>query len=104
MTQQYLAGELSVLLSRLQAVTPSQVSAADVVRLRHEAETVPIPALTGVAERALKLADGLCWDTLEHGDSGAFSRLAGVEAELREFGICAGMLGDDDGRPVDSSE
>lgn len=97
-TQQYLAGELSVLLSRLQAVTPSQFSVADVARLRREAETLPVPALTGVAQRALKLADCLCWDSLEHGDPESFRRLAVVEADLHEFGVCAGMLSDDRGQ------
>lgn len=105
MTQQYLAGELSVLLARLQAVSPSWVSAGEVARLRHEAETFPVPALTSVAERALLLADGLCWDSLEHSDPVSFSRVAVVGAELREFGECAGMLGGDDDQPshADSS-
>jgi hypothetical protein len=97
-TQQYLAGELSLLLARLQEATPSPISAGDVVRLRHEAETVPVLALTHVAERALKLADVLCWASLEHGDQTSFGRLAVVGAEIREFGVCAGMLSDDGDR------
>jgi hypothetical protein len=92
MTQQYLAGELSLLLGELQAVTANQVSAADVARLRREAETRPLAGLTSVAFRALVLTDRLCWDSLRHGDTATFSRQAEVCAQLHEFGVCAGLL------------
>jgi len=92
MTQQYLAGELSLLLARLQAVATDQGSARDVAQLRHEAETRPLTALTAVAMHALVLTDGLCWDSLTRGDSLAFTREAAIGAELREFGVCAGLL------------
>jgi hypothetical protein len=91
MTQQYLAGELSLLLARLQAAT-NQSSARAVARLRREAETWPLAALASVAVRALALADGLCWDSLDRGDTAAFTRQAAICAQLRDFGICAGWL------------
>jgi len=92
MTQQYLAGELSLILARLQAVATNQASARDVAYLRHEAETRPITALSAVAVHALELTDGMCWDSLAKGDSVAFAREAAIGAELREFGVCAGLL------------
>ncbi len=92
MTQQYLAGELSLLLGQLQAVTPSAASAGDVARLRREVETRPITALARVAAQALALTDTLCWESLSHSDTLAFSRQAEICAELHEFGVCAGWL------------
>ena len=62
MTQQYLAGELSVLLGRLQAVATNQVSARDAAHLRRQ------------------------------GDAAAVSCQAAVCAELCDFGVCAGFL------------
>lgn len=94
MTQQYLVGELSVLLARLETVAMDQTTIRDAERLRREAETVPLPALSTVATRALKLSDALCWTSLTHGDMPAFSRQATVSAELYEFGVCAGLLED----------
>jgi hypothetical protein len=91
MTQQYLAGELSLLLARLQAAA-NQPSARAVARLRREADTWPLAALASVAVRALALTDTLCWDSLEQGDTAAFTRQAAICAELRDFGICAGWL------------
>ena len=95
MTQQYLAGELSSLLGELQAVATSQASARDLARLRHEAETWSLAALPSVASRALAVTDTLCWDSLSLADASAFARQAAVGAELREFGVCAGLLEDD---------
>jgi hypothetical protein len=94
MTRQYLAGELSVLLGHLQAAAPTEVAARDAWSLRHAAETEPIPALRSVTVRALALAEGLCWDSLNQGDAAAFAREAAVCAELHEFGVCAGLLKD----------
>ena len=56
MTRQYLAGELSVLLARLQAVANTDAARRDAWSLRHAAETEPIPALGLVIMRALALA------------------------------------------------
>ena len=92
MTQQYLAGELSVLLSHVQAVTTTEAARCAAWSLRHAAETEPVQALRGVTVRALALTEGLCWESLNHGDTAAFTRQAAVCAELHEFGICAGLL------------
>jgi len=91
-TQQYLAGELSVLLAHLQAVTTTEAAWRDASSLRHAAETAPIPALCLVTVRALALADRLCWESLNKGDTVTFTRQAAVCGELREFGVCAGLL------------
>ena len=92
MTRQYLAGELSVLLAHLQAVANTEAARRDAWSLRHAAETEPIPALGSVIVRALAVADDLCWDSLNRGDTVAFTRQAAVCDELREFGVCAGLL------------
>ena len=75
-TRQYLAGELSVLLGHLQAVTTTEAAGRDAWSLRHAAETEPIPILRLVTVRALALTEGLCWDSLNWGDTAAFSRQA----------------------------
>ena len=92
MTRQYLAGELSVLLAHLQAAANTEAARRDAWSLRHAAETKPISALGWVTMRALALADDLCWDSLNRGDTAAFTCQAAVGDELREFGVCAGLL------------
>jgi len=92
MTRQYLAGELSVLLGRLQALDPHRELAGGITRLRYEAETCPLPSLASVAVRALWLIDDLCRESLASGDAVAFSHEAAISAELYEFGVCAGLL------------
>jgi hypothetical protein len=92
MTQQYLAGELSVLLEHLHAVTTTEAAGRDAWCLRHAAETEPVQALGGVTARALALTERLCWDSLARGDTAAFTRQAAVGAELHDFGVCAGLL------------
>jgi len=95
MTRQYVAGELSVLLGHLQAVTTTEASGRDAWSLRHAAETEPIPALGLVAVRALALTEGLCWESLSRGDAAAFTRQAAVCAELHDFCVYAGLLEED---------
>lgn len=95
MTGQHVAGELSVLLGHLQAVATTEAAGRDAWLLRYAAENEPVWALGWVAERALALAEGLCWDSLGHGDTAAFTRQARVGAELHEFGVCAGLLEDE---------
>jgi hypothetical protein len=92
MTQQYLAGELSVLLGHVQAVSTTEAAACEAASLRQAAETEPIWALRSVTVRALALTDRLCWESLTTGDTAAFTRRAAVCAELHEFGVCAGLL------------
>jgi hypothetical protein len=94
MTQQYLAGELSVLLERVQAVATTKAAARDATAVREAAETVPVQELGWVTVRALALTERLCWDSLRRGDTAAFTRQAAAGAALREFGVCAGLLRD----------
>ncbi len=96
MTQQYLAGELSLLLARLQAVATDQASARHIACLRREAETGPLTALSSLTARALALTDALCWQSLQRGSTAAFSRQSTICAELWDFGVCAGLLKEDD--------
>lgn len=92
MTQQYLLGELSLILGELQAVATNEAAVRDVVRLRQEAETTPPAALAPVVVRAVELTDRVCWDALTRGETAAFIREATICAELWEFGVCAGLL------------
>lgn len=74
-TQQYLAGGLSLLLAQLQrAADPASGSAFE--ELRREAVTAPVAALGSVAARALRLGDTVCWESVSRGDSAAFRRQA----------------------------
>ncbi|TDO35146.1 hypothetical protein EV643_12432 [Kribbella sp. VKM Ac-2527] len=92
MTQQYLAGELSLLLAQLRAAATDEASARDVFGLRREAETLPLSALVSVTIRAIARADLMCWDSVARGDTAAFDRQAAAAAKLHEFGVCAGLL------------
>lgn len=94
MTQQYLLGELSLILGELQAAATNEAAVRDVARLRQEAETGPLAALASVAARGLELADGMCWRSLMQGDSMAFARQGAISAELWEFVLCAGLVED----------
>lgn len=94
MTQQYLLGELSVILGELQAVAASEAAERDAARLRREAERGPPAALASVATRALELTDGWCWHSLMRGDGATFARQAAICAELWEFAVCAGLVRD----------
>jgi hypothetical protein len=95
MTQQYLVGELSQILGELQAVATNEAAVRDIARLRQEAETTPPAALAPVVERAVELTNRVCWDTLERGDAATFVREVAICVELREFGVCAGLLEED---------
>jgi hypothetical protein len=94
MTRHYLIGELSAVCGELQEEVTSPASAPDVARLRREVEAAPPAELGPVATRALELIDRLCRESLDHGDATAFTRLADIGAELRVFGVCAGLLTD----------
>jgi hypothetical protein len=93
--QQYLLGELSLILGELQAVATNEAVVRAAVRLRHEAETTPPGALAPVVERAVELTDRVCWDALNRGETAAFIREVAICAELWEFGVCAGLLQED---------
>ncbi len=92
MTQHYIAGELSVRLAELQAVATTPQSAADFVQLRRRVESGPRTSLSCVVNQALTLTDSLCWESLKRGDVRAFNCQASISAELREFGVCAGLI------------
>ena len=92
MTQQYLVGELSVLLAQLENLAAKQRPVQDVVRLRREVETMPLSAMPSITARTLALTDVLCWDAVTRGDVTTFSREAAFSAELYEFGVCAGLI------------
>jgi hypothetical protein len=92
MTQQYLVGELSLILGELQAAATSAVVVRDVALLRQEAETTAPAALGPVVSRAVRLVDRVCCDALTQGESAAFIRDTAIYAELWEFGVCAGLL------------
>ena len=80
MTQQYLVGELSLILGELHAVATNEAAVRDIARLRQEAETTLPTALAPVVERAVELTNRVCWDTLERRDVSTF---------VREVAICA---------------
>ena len=92
MTQQYLIGELSILLARLQALAPDARGAASVAHLRSDAERRGLCALGEVELRALAIADRLCWSSLSRRDIARFDQVAAAGSELWEFGVCAGLL------------
>lgn len=96
MTQQYLIGELSQYLARLQAEVTDPVSAGDAARLRRQAETWPLAAIGAITERSLELVSRVCWESLTRGDIRAFNRQADVGAELHQFGAEACLLDDCD--------
>lgn len=95
MTQQYLAGELSVLLGELRAAATNQNRRCEIDRLRRETEEFPTAVLGCVTTRALAVARALCWGSVTRGDTTAFHRQAAVSAQLYEFGICSGLLAED---------
>lgn len=94
MTQQYITGEVSLILGELERLATDDETSDRVARLRREAETQvgPSPALTSVLVQALQLTDGSCWDLLAQGETAAFAREAMVCHDLWQFGVCAGLL------------
>jgi hypothetical protein len=98
MTSQHIIGELSQILGDLEALSVNATLAPDLGQLRREAETGPLMSLRPVAVRALALTDGLCWESLTHADATGFLRQAAVGTQLHEFGLCSGLLEDDQPR------
>jgi hypothetical protein len=90
MTHDYLVGELSVRLERLQ--WEARTRAGDVARLRQQVETTPVTWLAAETMCALALADRMCWESLSRGDTAAFDRQAAISADLHLFGVCARLL------------
>jgi hypothetical protein len=94
-TRQYLAGELSVLLAQVQAVTTSAEAGREAWCLRRAAETQPLQRLGSVTLCAMAFTERLCWESLGRGDTIAFERQSAVCGELHEFGVCAGLFEED---------
>ena len=92
MTQQYLVGELSLILGEAQAAAVNAAVRREVVQLRRETENTRPGALGPLVVRAVKLMDRICWDALTRGGSAAFVRDTAIWSELWEFGLCAGFL------------
>lgn len=92
MTRQYLIGELTVRLERLQATTGQAVR--ELARLRAQVEAGPVTGLASATARAMALANELCWDSLSRGDAAAFAAQAMILAELRQLDISVRPLGD----------
>lgn len=92
MTQQYLVGELSLLLAQLETAAGSGSVSRAVAQLRREAEACPPAALGPVLARTFELTDCLCLDSLARGDALAFRSQAVAGEQLRDFGVCAGLL------------
>jgi hypothetical protein len=94
MTQQYVAGEMSLLLARLGATATDEMCARAAAGLQREAELVALARLDSVATRALALADRMCWQAIASGDLVCFDRHASAGAALYEFCVCAGLMPD----------
>jgi hypothetical protein len=92
MTQEYLGGELSLLLGQLQDVTTQTTLVSELALLRQTAETGRRPAMASAAIRALELVNRACWESLTEGDLVGFARQSGVSAQLWEFGLCSGLI------------
>ncbi len=92
MTQQYIAGELSLLLWQLQSVIAVGRLTMEVAQLRRRVEVGSRPELATTAIRALEVADTACWDSLTRGDAAAFIRQAATSDALWEFGVCSGLI------------
>ena len=84
-TQQYLIGELSLLLSNVAAVATNDADVEEALRLRRRAETSAPEDLTAVAVSALRLTDVLCFMSLSRGDTTAFT--AQVEVSRRALRV-----------------
>jgi hypothetical protein len=66
--------------------------------LADAAESAEIPdksAVRATVPGPAPPAEGLCWDSLSHGDTAAFTRQTSVGAKLRKFGLCVGLLEDE---------
>jgi hypothetical protein len=93
-TQQYLIGELSLLLSNVAAVATTDATVEEALRLRRRAERSAPEDLAAVAASALCLTDVLCVTSLSRGDMTAFTVQVEVSRRLYEFGVCSGLFGD----------
>jgi hypothetical protein len=91
MTQQYIVGELSILIAGLRP-DHYPLLAASVKDLQRRVESAPLTALGPLVREAMDVADAACWNSLEQGDVGSFNQEATEAANLREFALCAKLL------------
>jgi hypothetical protein len=90
MTQQYIVGQLSSLLSELESARGEWPTA--VRDLRRDVESSPLTRLPELARKALNLIDMICWADLEDGDMRGFSRHAQTALALHDFADSARLL------------
>jgi hypothetical protein len=91
-TQQYLVGEVSLLLAQLEVAAGDGSVSRTVAQLRREAESSPPAALGLLLARTFELTDCLCLDSLARGDVTAFLSQAATGERLRDFAVCARLL------------
>ncbi len=91
-TQQYLIGELSLLLASVVAAAKTRTCVDEAVRLRRLAETSSLRELPAIAVRAIHLTNALCWASLSHGDLAAFNDQAELAGRLLEFAVCSDLI------------
>jgi hypothetical protein len=82
MTQQYIAGEFSLLLAELESA-PQGTTA--VHALRRTVELSPLEELPRLVREALGLTDLVCWAALDQGDVTGFCGSAKTAVALAEF-------------------
>ena len=87
-TQQYLVGELSVLVGELCRAARS-VDPSAVAELRTRVECAEPGKLAPLVDEAIADADGLCWASLDRGDLAAFAEQAAVAGALGDFASAA---------------
>ena len=91
MTQQYIVGEFSELISLLEPV-PGEWLAGAVRGLRRRVECSPVAALVPLAAEATTIADMVCWAALDDGDTAGFARRSAAAAALHEFVVSANLV------------
>jgi hypothetical protein len=92
MTQQYVVGELSLLLAELQSVAGDADISARIAQLRRDAERRTPWGLADIETRALAMADCMCWCSLSAGNLVSFERQAAIGSQMLELGVSAGLL------------
>lgn len=92
MTDQYLCGELGTRLAQLEDVGLASPLNVLVHHLRLRAEAAPPQSLCIIADRALDIADALCWCALDSGEITQFLIVASLACELFDFADSAQLL------------
>ncbi len=90
-TQQYLVGELSILVGELHR-SARGARPDGIEELRRDVERAGPDQLAALAAEAIAHADRLCWASLEGGDLAAFLGQAAVAAALGDFTHAARLV------------